>query len=339
MIRVENLTRYFQGKTALKNLNFEIRRGDSVGIIGPNGSGKTTFISILLGLLKPSSGSIQIEGLDSWEEKHKILPRVGAVIEIPKLYPSLSHIENLAIFSEYQGIPNPKTRISEVLKLVRLDSVSAKLQFRNYSLGMKQRLGIALSLLNDPEILVFDEPTNGLDPEGIIQIREILKELRSLGKTIILCSHLIQEVEQICKTALILRNGEIRKIVVIDSQNQDKISFRIRTLPSAWSKLLDFIPTRKGWSSGSQDQNMNLLELDVVSDIPGRKPVIENSDTRQNDPNSDREILSLSNHSNEGETNLLAAGILKELIQAGIEVIEFAPTMESLEAKFMEAVQ
>lgn len=188
-------------------MNLEIRQGEVFGFLGPNASGKTTTIGMLLGLIRPTSGSIELFGQDIQNNLPSLLRRVGAVLENSPFYPYLSGRDNLEVFARTIGGVNPG-RIGEALETVGLKT-RAKSKMRTYSLGMKQRLAIALALLNDPDLIILDEPTNGLDPSGIIEIRELIRSLGSQGKTIFLSSHLLHEVEQVCNHVAILNKGRV----------------------------------------------------------------------------------------------------------------------------------
>lgn len=223
-IEIQNATRKFGTKRAVDNVTLSIKPGERWGILGPNGSGKTTLIQLILGFLKTSEGTILIDGMPVWPNRYTLRRRIGALIEIPLLYPALSAKDNLLFFARFTGADTSK--IESLLKMVHLDPEERK-PFSTFSLGMKQRLGIALALLNDPELLIFDEPTNGLDPEGIVQIREIIKNLTKAGKSVILCSHLLPEVEQICESVAILQNGKVLAERKVNELNQKGSSFRI----------------------------------------------------------------------------------------------------------------
>ena len=174
-------------------------RGDVFGFLGPNGSGKTTTIRMLLGLIRPTAGRATLFGMDNAYQLPAILQRIGAIVETPVFYPFLSGIDNLRVVAANSGMVLGKAndhRLEEVLDLVELRTYG-KLAYRKFSLGMKQRLGIAAALLADPELVMLDEPTNGLDPAGMIEIRSLIGRLSSLGKTIFLSSHLLAEVQQV----------------------------------------------------------------------------------------------------------------------------------------------
>ena len=188
-------------------------RGDVFGFLGPNGSGKTTTIRMLLGLIRPTAGRAIIFGMDTAHQMPSILSRIGAIVETPVFYPYLSAVDNLHVIGAASGMMSGKAkqrRIDEVLELVELQA-QAKMAYRKYSLGMKQRLGIAAALLTDPELVLLDEPTNGLDPSGMFEIRQLIHRLAVLGKTIFLSSHLLNEVQQVCNRVAILQKGNLIK--------------------------------------------------------------------------------------------------------------------------------
>ncbi|MFD2601470.1 ABC transporter ATP-binding protein [Flavobacterium suzhouense] len=204
ILTISNLDKKFGKVHAVKNVSFEIKKGNVYGILGPNGSGKSTTLGIVLNVVNKTSGNYNWFG--GTLETHEALKKVGAIIERPNFYPYMSAYDNLKLVCKIKGAPEHK--IYEKLELVglleRKDS-----KFRTFSLGMKQRLAIASALLNDPEILILDEPTNGLDPQGIRQIREIIRQIAALGTTILLASHLLDEVEKVCSHVVVLRKGEM----------------------------------------------------------------------------------------------------------------------------------
>lgn len=203
ILTVERLTKKFGYLTAVKDLSFTIEKGNVYGILGPNGSGKSTTLGMVLNVVNKTAGSfIWFDGNTS---THDALKKVGAIIERPNFYPYMSAVKNLRLVCKIKEVPDSK--IQEKLELVGLWE-RRNSPFKTYSLGMKQRLAIASALLNDPEILILDEPTNGLDPQGIHQIREIIKKVASEGTTILLASHLLDEVEKVCTHVVILRKGE-----------------------------------------------------------------------------------------------------------------------------------
>lgn len=203
ILTINNLTKKFGYLTAVKNLSFNIEKGNVYGILGPNGSGKSTTLGIVLNVVNKTSGNFQ--WFNGNTNTHDALKKVGAIIERPNFYPYMTAEQNLKLVCKIKGINTDKIeeKLNVVGLLERKDS-----KFRTYSLGMKQRLAIASALLNDPEILILDEPTNGLDPQGIHQIRQIIKDIASNGTTILLASHLLDEVEKVCTHVVVLRKGE-----------------------------------------------------------------------------------------------------------------------------------
>lgn len=204
-IAVENLSKHYGDIAALDSATFEVPLGTICGFVGPNGSGKTTTIRMLLGLIKPSSGTGSIIG-NSISHPEKYLKEVGAMIEGPAFYPALSGIENLKVLAKLGGIDF--ARCNELIDLVGLDDRGND-KYKTYSLGMKQRLGIAAALLPNPKLLILDEPTNGLDPAGIQEVRDLLETLASQGVTVFVSSHLLSELEMISKYLVMLRKGRV----------------------------------------------------------------------------------------------------------------------------------
>jgi len=207
VFRTRNLSKKYGQRLAVDNLNLAVNRGEIFGFLGPNGAGKTTTIRMALGLIAPTGGSIEILGQNLATRGAHILPRVGALVETPALYLYMSGRDNLrAIGSALGGVPD--TRIEEVLTLVGLLE-RQKDRVRTYSLGMKQRLGVAIALLQDPDLLILDEPANGLDPAGIVEMRDLMHQLSEQGKTVIISSHLLTEVRQICTRVAIINLGKL----------------------------------------------------------------------------------------------------------------------------------
>lgn len=202
ILTLNNLTKKYGSLTAVNNLSFTIKKGNVYGILGPNGSGKSTTLGMVLNVVNKTSGDFH--WFDGSESTHEALKQVGAIIEHPNFYPYMTAAQNLALVCKIKGVK--KEKITEKLEVVGLlDRQHSK--FRTFSLGMKQRLAIASALLNDPHILILDEPTNGLDPQGIHQIREIIRKIASTGTTILLASHLLDEVEKVCSHVVIIRKG------------------------------------------------------------------------------------------------------------------------------------
>jgi ABC-2 type transport system ATP-binding protein len=202
VLKISNLTKKYGLLTAVNNLSFDIEQGSIYGILGPNGSGKSTTLGIVLSVVNKTSGSFSWFGGEL--TTHQALKKVGAIIERPNFYPYMTAYQNLKLVCKIKAIPYDA--IEKTLEIVGL-SERIHSKFSTFSLGMKQRLAIASALLNDPEILILDEPTNGLDPQGIHQIRELIKEISKNGTTILLASHLLDEVEKVCTHVVVLRKG------------------------------------------------------------------------------------------------------------------------------------
>ena len=205
ILSIKNLNKIFGKKIhAVNNVSFEIQKGNVYGILGPNGSGKSTTLGIVLNVVNKTSG--EFSWFNGTMETHEALKKVGAIIERPNFYPYMTAQENLELVCKIKDIPF--TKVAEKLELVGLVERKDS-KFKTFSLGMKQRLAIASALLNDPEILILDEPTNGLDPQGIRQIRDIIRLIASQGTTILLASHLLDEVEKVCTHVVVLRYGKM----------------------------------------------------------------------------------------------------------------------------------
>ena len=202
IIQTRGLDFYFKDFKALDQVNLNVPAGSIYGFLGPNGAGKTTTIRILLDLFHPKPGQVQVFGKDLGKNRVEILGKIGALIENPSIYKHLSGRQNLEVIRKMVGVP--KSRIDEVLQIVRLVDNADK-RAKNYSLGMCQRLGLAAALLTDPELLILDEPTNGLDPSGIIEMRELIIRLnKEHGKTIFLSSHILSEIEKLATDVAII---------------------------------------------------------------------------------------------------------------------------------------
>ena len=207
VLSMHALTKRYSERVAVDALTIQVRRGDVFGFLGPNGAGKTTTIRMCLGLIAPSSGSVSILGHDVARDGASVLPRVGALVEQPALYPYLSGRENLHVVGDALGGVS-QARIDAVLALVGLQGRDRD-RVRTYSLGMKQRLGLGLALLHEPELVILDEPANGLDPAGIVEMRDLLRSLAASGITVFLSSHVLAEVRQICTRVAILNRGRL----------------------------------------------------------------------------------------------------------------------------------
>lgn len=204
MLETNNLSKQFGKQLAVNEVSIQIKRNSIYGLLGPNGAGKTTTLKMIIGLLRPTKGKIIFDG-EEWERRH--LAKIGSLIEAPSLYGNLTAVENLMVYTKLMGIP--KEKIYDVLETVDLTNTGKK-RASQFSLGMKQRLGIAIALLGDPELLILDEPTNGLDPVGIQELRELFASFPKKGITVILSSHILSEVAQVVDTIGIISDGSLR---------------------------------------------------------------------------------------------------------------------------------
>jgi ABC-2 type transport system ATP-binding protein len=207
VLRTVGLTKRYGSRLALDGLNIEVMRGRVYGFLGPNGSGKTTTIALTLGLISPTAGHVEILGMDTRTHRAQALRRVGATLEGQAYFPHLSARDNLRVWARLGG-DTTERRIDQVIERVGL-AARARDKVRNYSLGMKQRLAVAAAIMHDPEIIILDEPTNGLDPVGIREFRELVRELATGGTTVFVSSHILGEVEQMCDDVAILKSGRL----------------------------------------------------------------------------------------------------------------------------------
>lgn len=262
ILSIKNLNKKFGTLHAVKNLSFSIEKGNVYGILGPNGSGKSTTLGIVLNVVNKSSGDF------SWFNKtistHEALKKVGAIIEHPNFYPYMSAFDNLKLVCKIKSIPTHK--IIEKLTLVGLIERKDS-KFSSFSLGMKQRLAIASALLNDPEILILDEPTNGLDPQGIHQIRALITAIAAKGTTILLASHLLDEVEKVCSHVVILRHGEKLYEGRVDELIATNGFFELKSLQK--NELLSFLNNNPTFSTIKEDDDGKIIAFlndDIASD-------------------------------------------------------------------------
>jgi ABC-2 type transport system ATP-binding protein len=218
VLRVSGLSKRFGVFDAVKGIDLELRRGEVFGFLGPNGAGKSTTVGMILGLIAPSAGSIELFGVKQNGNRWAALRRIGAIIEEPAFYPYLSGWDNLQVLADSIGGIH-RSKITEVLERVNLLD-RAKDQYGHYSMGMKQRLGIASTLLRDPELIILDEPTNGLDPAGTKEIRDLIPRLAHESRAIMLCSHLLHEVEMVCNNVAIIKQG----VVIANAPIKDLLS-------------------------------------------------------------------------------------------------------------------
>ncbi|MBT2620252.1 ATP-binding cassette domain-containing protein [Chryseobacterium sp. ISL-6] len=294
VLSVKNLTKKFK-RVVVNNISFDVERGNVYGLLGPNGSGKSTTFGMLLSTINPTSGDwywFGKKGTDS-----DTLKKIGAIIEQPNFYPYLSAETNLKIVAEIKGAPYE--RIDEVLKTVHLFE-RKKDTFKTFSLGMKQRLAIASAMLNNPEVMILDEPTNGLDPEGIIQIRDIISSIAKQGITIIIASHLLDEIEKICSHVIVLKEGN-----------------------SIYSGRVDEITSNKGFFELKADNNTALLnaleELQWFTSVTLENDIIKAQI---------REDASIS-----------ASNLNQKLAEKGIFLSHLSKKKLSLETQFLELVK
>lgn len=244
ILKVENLTKSFKNNIAVNIVSFKVYSGDIYGFLCPNGSGKTTTLRMILNLIKPDNGKITVCGYNSKNNFKNYIENIGSIIEVPKFYPYLTGKENLILMAKLASIHYSK--ILDILDLVGLTSNKDK-KFSYYSLGMKQRLGIANALLGNPKLIILDEPTNGLDPQGIREIRDLIIKLSKQNNiTFIILTHLLYEVKQTCNRIGILKNGELLTEEYVDtliSTNTEEITLHTTSIESSAKllKTLDYI--------------------------------------------------------------------------------------------------
>jgi ABC-type multidrug transport system ATPase subunit len=267
IIRVRNLTRSFGEINAVQQLDFTVKKNEVYGFLGQNGAGKSTTIRMLLTLVKPSAGEIEIFGLNLFKHRKEILQKTGAIIEKPDLYKYLTALENLEIFAALSGLK--PTRKQLMLQLEKVDLAErADSKIKTYSQGMKQRLGIAVALVHDPDLLILDEPLNGLDPQGIADIRFLVRHLsKDLGKTIFISSHLLSEMEQVADTLMIIHKGKkIAEGSLHDLIHPEKQQLEIETDDA--DRLAEMVKEITGASVIKKLQQDKLLVKIRKEDIP-----------------------------------------------------------------------
>jgi ABC-2 type transport system ATP-binding protein len=262
IVSVNNLSKYFRDIKAVDDLSFTVNEGDIYGFLGQNGAGKSTTIRMLLTLIEPTKGDIEIMGMNLSTQRKEILRNIGAVIEKPDLYKYLTAKENLSLFARISGVKIPSSKIEEQLELVGLiDRADSKV--KTFSQGMKQRLGIAVALVHDPKLIILDEPVNGLDPQGIADIRNLILQLsKSMGKTVMVSSHLLNEIELIANRVLIIDKGKKIKegaaTELFDPANT-LVELVTADVVSAWEKL-----QQTQWNNNlySKEGDVILLRMD-----------------------------------------------------------------------------
>lgn len=262
IVRVKNLSKSFGEIKAVNDLSFSVQKGQVYGFLGQNGAGKSTTIRMLLTLIEPSSGEIEIFGLNLKKNRREILRRTGAIIEKPDLYKYLTAVENISLLSRLSGVKPVRKKIMEQLQMVGL-AERATSKVKTYSQGMKQRLGLACALIHDPELIILDEPTNGLDPQGIADMRSMIRHLsQELGKTLIVSSHLLGEMEMVANSMLIISKG---KKVVEGKVNEllNPAQCMVELVTEDTAAALGYLQQSE-WSVffKSSEQNRIRLELD-----------------------------------------------------------------------------
>lgn len=294
ILSVKNLTKKFR-RTVVNNISFDVERGNVYGLLGPNGSGKSTTFGMLLSTINPTSGEWYWFGKKGTDPE--TLKKIGAIIEQPNFYPYLSAETNLKIVAEIKGTPHQ--RIDEVLKTVNLLD-RKKDTFKTFSLGMKQRLAIASAMLNNPEVMILDEPTNGLDPEGIIQIREIISNIAKQGITIIIASHLLDEIEKICSHVIVLKEGN-----------------------SIYSGRVDEITANNGYFELKADNNTLLMS--ALEELQWFTSIKQEGDVLKANIRDDASIS--------------ASNLNRKLAEKGIFLSHLNKKKMSLESQFLELVK
>lgn len=254
IIKTENLTKKYKDKTVVDNVSIHVEKGKIYGLIGRNGAGKTTTMKMIMGITSVTEGNIELFDMPIQEKKHwNIYPRIGSIIEIPGFYPNLTGTENLEVFAKIRGVIG-KNAVKESLDLMGLPYKDKK-PFSKYSLGMKQRLGIANALMHDPELLILDEPTNGLDPIGITEMRTFIQRLaKEAGKTILISSHILSEITLLADDIGILHNGRLLEessMQKLEEKNRKYISIEIESAGHAAYVL---------------EHQLHIADFEVISD-------------------------------------------------------------------------
>lgn len=250
-LSVQNLTKKIGKRQIIKGISFELQAGEVFGFLGPNGAGKTTTIRMLVGLIKPTSGSMVVCGYNVRTHFTKAMEQIGCIVENPELYPYLTGQENLLHFARM--LPNiPESRITEVVAMVGLEArINEKV--KTYSLGMRQRLGIAQAMLNHPKVLILDEPTNGLDPAGIREMRQFIRELAEKeGLSVLVSSHLLGEIQLLCDRVAIIKNGEIIQVDSVSNllSSQEKMLWKVNPMErgkAVLTQMTDVSETTDGY--------------------------------------------------------------------------------------------
>lgn len=288
-IVTQGLTKQYKNIIAVNNLDLNIPKGTIYGFLGPNGAGKTTTIRMLLGLVAPSKGTLSVLGHNVEKDRNKIAKKIGAIVESPAFYNYLSAEENLKVLAYSSNTPLTSKEINKLIDRVGLTN-RGKDKVKNYSLGMKQRLGIAATLLSNPEILFLDEPTNGLDPAGTVEMRNLISELGAENRTVFLSSHLLNEVEQICSDVIIVKQGEKKLEGKMSSLLAQTKGFLIKADPLTQAlSILQKYPELQAQSDNEGWLNVKAEPKDIPSVISqlvyakiGIYQVIEHRNTLEN---------------------------------------------------------
>lgn len=297
VLEVDNISKHIVVRPIIRSISFVLKEGEIFGFLGPNGAGKTTTIRMLTGLIHPNKGTIKIMGHDLEKEREKALSYVGAVIENPELYNYLSGRENLMQICRIRKIS--KIKLEEIIHLVKLDN-KINQKVKKYSLGMKQRLGLAASLLSNPNLLILDEPTNGLDPNGILEFRDIIKSVTKKYKTsVFISSHILSEVEQICSKVAFINKGIIQSIESIDN--------------------MENVVERESFIIIPKDINSTKVLLANIDPIHNYK-IIDNKIHIEIDKNSSHRVI-------------------KELVQLNVDIKELYREHKVLEERYMELIE
>ena len=295
ILTLRNLDKKFGKVHAVNNLSFEIKKGNVYGILGPNGSGKSTTLGIILNVVNKSSG--EFLWFDGSLSTHEALKKVGAIIERPNFYPYMTATQNLQLICKIKGVSTEN--IDEKLKIVNLYERRDS-KFRTFSLGMKQRLAIASALLNDPEILILDEPTNGLDPQGIHEIRQIIKKIAANGTTILLASHLLDEVEKVCSHVVVIRKGIKLYSGRVDEMTASNGFFEVK-VDNNEEKLMSLLDTHQSIGNVKKEGELIIATLDeAISASDFNKYLFDNgivlSHLVKSKPSLEQQFLDLTNN-------------------------------------------
>ena len=269
VLELKNVSKTFGKRKVIDNLSLEVKEGEIFGFLGPNGSGKTTTIKMILKLIDNDEGTIKVNGYDTEKQFEKAMECIGAIVENPDMYKYMSGIDNLKLHARIRNVS--KQRIDEVLKLVELDNRS-KEKVGKYSLGMKQRLGLAITLLHKPKVLILDEPTNGLDPAGIKKLRDILKEISHKdGVAVFVSSHILSEMQLMCDRVAVIDNGKIVKIEEISSEEEEKtevLDVKVKNIEKAQKILKEKFNLESKLEQNNIEITVETADVEIKAVIP-----------------------------------------------------------------------